>query len=320
MESGGEDRSDLSAREPTEYERLVRFVAAPAKRFALAIARYVDERVRDEVIARARADVMTAGGVLAVLDAGSIGPDGDLVGELGSAISRSGAALNPRAICVINLEPLVLSPLGKPQTASSIEDLNRRRDELPTLIQAHMVLWVKDEVAVAFSMAARDLFDIALTYFRFDQSTFTERALPHYTETSAPLQHEDEPDHPRLKREAALLYQIVRDPSTSAPSRADAIGRIGQIERLRRNPTGISSPTFDEALRVWRDEVLPLVERIGDKRSATLTRMNIGSALLERSGAGDHEEAKECFRQALADAEALDLKETVQIKQLLEEA
>ena len=73
----------------------------------------------------------------------------------------------------------------------------------------------------------------------------------------------------------------------------------------------------DEALRIRREEQLPVYERLGDVRALLVGRANLALTLLRRGAPGDHAEAVTLLRMALVDARRLRLPEAGQIQQIL---
>ena len=71
---------------------------------------------------------------------------------------------------------------------------------------------------------------------------------------------------------------------------------------------------LDEALRIRREEQLPVYERLGDVRSLLVGRANLALALLTRNEKGDRAEAGQLLALALQAAEALRLPEAVTIQ------
>ncbi len=72
---------------------------------------------------------------------------------------------------------------------------------------------------------------------------------------------------------------------------------------------------MDEALRIQREEVLPVFERLGDVRNLLVCRWNLALNLLSRGAAGDREEAAELLIQAREAAERLRIPEAGEIRQ-----
>jgi len=73
---------------------------------------------------------------------------------------------------------------------------------------------------------------------------------------------------------------------------------------------------LDEALRIRRDEELPVYERLGDVRSLLVGRTNLALTLLNRNHPEDRNEAADLLRLALRDAEAMGIPEAATIRTL----
>ncbi len=75
---------------------------------------------------------------------------------------------------------------------------------------------------------------------------------------------------------------------------------------------------FDEALRIHREEVLPVFERLGLAHDATICRWRMARYLLQRQGPGDRQAAQDLLSQAYDAATALKLPEVSELRQELE--
>ena len=75
---------------------------------------------------------------------------------------------------------------------------------------------------------------------------------------------------------------------------------------------------LDEALRIRREEQLPVYERLGG-RDLVIGRGNLAITLLTRNTAGDREEARDLLCLALADARRMQLPEVQQIEAILQQ-
>jgi len=75
---------------------------------------------------------------------------------------------------------------------------------------------------------------------------------------------------------------------------------------------------LDEALRIRREEQLPVYERLGDVRSLAVGQANSALNLLARNATGDRDEAAELLRQAHAAAERMGIPEAGQIRRIQE--
>jgi len=75
---------------------------------------------------------------------------------------------------------------------------------------------------------------------------------------------------------------------------------------------------LDEALRIRREEQLPVYERLGATRDLLVGRAKLALNLLARNAPGDREEAAELLRQARAAAEKMGIPEAGQIREIQE--
>jgi len=93
-------------------------------------------------------------------------------------------------------------------------------------------------------------------------------------------------------------------------ARAATLGRIADVLQARGE--------FDEALRIRREEELPVFERLGDVRSRAACRNNIAANYLNRNAPGDRQKALDYLHLALADARRLRIPEVAVIEEWIE--
>ena len=219
----------------SEYERLVRFLLAPERRFALAVATSQDAEVLAAVRRQARAEADAAGLRVAELDAGAMGRESWLLDALTEAAAPSTAG-RPDVLFVFGLDPLLLDALRRDDPAEAIRGLNRNRDLLAARASVRLILWLSDDGLGALSRAAPDLVDFVLTEFRF-LAPERERILTAYADEPMWIRSAPPQEIPGLEREAALLMRIVEEPERSDEARADAAQGIGVIQaRLGDRP------------------------------------------------------------------------------------
>ncbi|NUQ71608.1 MAG: hypothetical protein HUU17_12420 [Chthonomonadales bacterium] len=89
------------------------------------------------------------------------------------------------------------------------------------------------------------------------------------------------------------------------------MGRIADILQLRGD--------LDEALRIRREEALPVYERLGDVRALLVGRVYLAFILKQRGKPEDGPEIERLMRQALADARRLRIPEAEQIQGFMRE-
>jgi tetratricopeptide (TPR) repeat protein len=114
--------------------------------------------------------------------------------------------------------------------ASAVEELNRAWDLLPEKVPVRAVLWLSDRAADALASGARDLYDVALTFFRFEFREWPRAVTPHES-LPAWIYLARPEEEPRLRREASLLERVV-EKARQPRAIADAAARIGQIKVL----------------------------------------------------------------------------------------
>ena len=73
---------------------------------------------------------------------------------------------------------------------------------------------------------------------------------------------------------------------------------------------------LEEALRIRREEQLPVFERLGDVRELLVGRANLALLYLRRGQPADRDMAAELLRLARTSAESLQLPEAAQIREL----
>jgi tetratricopeptide (TPR) repeat protein len=265
---------------PTDYERLVRFVTQPGQEFALAIVRYADPNVRDRLIERIQQDAEHMGVRVKRLDLHDLPDDANLLETISSNLEPKGEP-PIQAVFVVRFEHALVDPLGAIKVAPSIHGFNIARDQLPARVRTRLVLWLSDAATNAFADQARDLYDVVVAFFRFDDRD-EPRAIHSYRDAPNWMQLAQDQDILKLQREAALLESVFENDTLSA-TRADAAARIGQIEIL----TGDT-----EAGQVWWQRALKLYQDAGNALDEGELLLRIGTNLFLR---GDLDSAQTTF-------------------------
>jgi hypothetical protein len=85
-------------------------------------------------------------------------------------------------------------------------------------------------------------------------------------------------------------------------------GKIADIVQARGD--------LDEALRIRKDEELPVLERLGDVRSVLVARANLAQMFWKKDRVAHADEARRLLELALIDAQRLRLPEVAQILDL----
>jgi tetratricopeptide (TPR) repeat protein len=269
-------RAGIGVGGPTDYERLVRFVLSSGGEFGLAVARATDPGVREGVMTQAILDAEAAGVRVATLDLDSFPADGDLLDALkAAAVGDGGAPLG--AVFATNAEALLLDTVGRPRITPAIEGLNRRRDLLPRELPVRLVLWLSDAAADAFAELARDLRDVALTFFRFESREWP-RAITRHADLPGWMYLADADEAPRLRREASLLSQMLERTPKEPQAMAEAAARIGQIHVLLGLP--------DEGLG-WLRRAVESFRTAADQRGEATARIRLADVLRVRGQVED---------------------------------
>ena len=102
------------------------------------------------------------------------------------------------------------------------------------------------------------------------------------------------------------MYQRLGD----VRAKAVTMGKIADVLHARGD--------LDEALRIRREEQLPVYERLGG-RDLIIGRGKLAITLLIRNNTADREEARGLLCLALADARRMRLPEAAQIEDILRE-
>ncbi len=211
----------------SEYERLLRFVVTPGRRFGLLAACVNDSRREAELRQAAIADAEKAGVAVAELDLRDLEPSTDVLGTLEQALRNTAAP-----VLFIREADRLAPSSGSKHYAQA---LNFARDRLPKLLPARIVLWMSAEGRTRLAQAAPDLANIILSTLVFPTSTEgpPEPMLHRLGEETAwytrPLGSGDS----TALAEQSLLARVVANPETSVDARLDAGLRIAEIDAAR---------------------------------------------------------------------------------------
>ncbi len=111
----------------------------------------------------------------------------------------------------------------------------------------------------------------------------------------------------RLALWGGLLAALIG--GTMGVCRVATLGRIADVLQARGE--------LDEALRIRREDELPVYERLRSARDLLICRAYIGMNYLARGAAGDRQKALELLNWALRDAQRLQLPEARQIAEII---
>jgi hypothetical protein len=90
--------------------------------------------------------------------------------------------------------------------------------------------------------------------------------------------------------------------------RAVTLGQIADVQMKRGE--------LDEAMRILREEELPVYEKLGDVRSLLVGRANLAMSLYQQGRAEDRAEIDRLLALALAEADRLRIPEADQIRDI----
>ncbi len=217
-----------------ELARLLRFITADATGFGLAIATYGHVWVREDTIGAAVVATANAGRIAEAVDLSNDGPDTDLLSELHLA-TQPPSGRRPDTLLVVGFEHFLLDLTDKEVPTAAILALNFVRDSLPQEVPAKTVLWLRPAAAVALGREVPDLADVVLTRFNFEAPV--EALKPEERQTiSGDFRMAPPEDHPRLRREAKLLEDILKTTPAGSPRRIEIPERLGAIHVLLGEP------------------------------------------------------------------------------------
>jgi len=155
----------LEEGEEGEVERLFRFLTRPGPRFGLALAVFRDEVVAEQLRSSIERQVSAQGASVRTMMVQRVDERSDLIAGMADAIEGADC------LFVVGLETLLLDSAGRNQQTSAVANLNVRRDELPTRIDARVVLWLSEASYPNFRHAAWDLHEVMLTVAEFTRSS-----------------------------------------------------------------------------------------------------------------------------------------------------
>lgn len=249
--------------------------------FQWLLADAPDERLRGQVIA-ALDRVLRAAGL-----ASNRLP---LSGRIGDV-----PMLEVRLVAIARTAPVV-HVIGRPGwfDASRWEAFNIRRERLATQARARLVFWLDAEALALASRAAPDLWAWRAGVYVFTAAATAPPAAAAPSGSLAPFT----PFAPALtgsdprsmaeksRRVAEIRTWLAQHPDAPDELRVPALAELGDVL--------FSLGDFDEALRHWQEQVLPVSERIGDVRLKAVTVGRIADVLQAR---GHLEEALRIRRQ-----------------------
>ena len=287
------------------FARLTRLVRARPHKFQLLILDCRDETLRDRLIANLDGLLHVAGGRSTQL-------------RLSAANHPDFAAIE-RALARLAETDAAIHVTGGPAWFDTPrwEAFNIRRDAVAHEVKASLLLWLDEDSIADLARVAIDLWAWRTAVITFatapqrltirepdiriiDDRTRDERAarieflhrtllepdLPEDMRVGFALEMGDLAASLGRVTEAESAYREAVAAATDERSRAVTMGRIADILEARGE--------LDEALRIRREEQLPVFERLGDVRSRAVTMGKIADILQAR---GELDEALRIRRE-----------------------
>ncbi len=203
---------------------LVSRIARSPRQFALFIVEYGSREQRDSATLQFQTELGPTR--VPILDFSTTMDGEDLIASLVRAMSGDSKS-PPAAILIVGVESFLLGPLGEIRKSASLENWNRRRDELPSLVPCPVVTFLSPLGAHAWSLRARDLDEVVLLRIKLE----SQSGLPMIAAPQPPLPIWKAPSASSrevLRAELATLEaQDGRSPSTHLD--AEGVCRMGEL-------------------------------------------------------------------------------------------
>lgn len=186
------------------------------------------------------------------------------------------------------------------------QDFNIRREAIAHEISVRLVIWLGTENMTRAIKLAPDLWAWRDGVYAFTTMPMAVRE---------PLQPQDGSIDPRTLAERCHRIAVLRESLAAEPPPDDEILGL-LLDELADLLASIGE--LNEALRIRREEELPVYERLQSVRDLLVCRTEIGINYLVRGAAGDHQKALELLNLALQDAQRLKLPEAQQIAGIIQ--
>ena len=186
----------------------------------------------------------------------------------------------PKALFLIGLEASVTSPEADSHTLRS---LNASRDLWPNRYPCPIVLWLPEYAATALSQQARDYWRFVSHRFYFAVESPTMMPRGGTTDTDKWLNAISLSSDEKVARIAELKARIESVGNDPPPALQQHVLEWWDELATLHEFTG----SLDEALRIRREEQLPVYERLGDVRSKAMTMGYIADILQDRGQADE---------------------------------
>lgn len=258
--------------EELHYAMLLDFITVE-QGFHLAVGGYADERHRNDVIKRLKADAEDAGVQLVELDLYKVTePDPVLLFLCREALEAVAADPRPKALSVIGLERHLSYQEGggREKRTDLLPTANFHRDAFPKRCPVPLILWANPLARVALMMVAPDLWHWRNGTFFFDAKKADGKPAKHAELIEAMLPRAENPNFMLPKADGekriALLRELLKpdaDPPAEGERRcyllldlADALEKAADYpgaEAAAKEALGIAEGLRDERIQanVW---------------------------------------------------------------------
>jgi predicted negative regulator of RcsB-dependent stress response len=254
--------------EDVHYAMLLDFVTVE-QGFHFAVGGYTDERYRNEVIARLKADAEDAGVQLVELDLYKVTePDPVLLTLCREALEGAADDPRPKALSVIGVERHLSYQEGggREKRTDLLPTANFQRDAFPKRCPAPLIVWANPLARNALMMVAPDLWHWRNGTFFFDTAREDGQPAKHAELIEAMLPRVEHPNFyfPKAdgERRIALLRELLKpdaDPPATGERRcyllldlAGALERAADYpgaEAVAKEAQGIAQSLRDEHLQ-----------------------------------------------------------------------
>lgn len=212
--------------EELQYAMLLDFITVE-QGFHLAVGGYADERHRNEVIQRLKADAEDAGVLLVELDLYKVTePDPVLLFLCREALEAVAADPRPKALSVIGLERHLSYQEGggREKRTDLLPTANFHRDAFPKRCPVPLILWANPLARVALMMVAPDLWHWRNGTFFFDAKKADGKPPKHAELIEAMLPRAENPNFylPKAdgEKRIALLRELLK-PDADPPAQGE---------------------------------------------------------------------------------------------------
>ena len=180
-----------------------------------------------------------------------------------------------KALFLIGLEASILSPEAYSHTLRS---LNASRDLWPVRYPCPIMLWLPEYAVAALQRQARDYWRFISHRFYFAKEAFVAAPRSADIYSGEYLNAINLSQDEKLERIHELKSRLASVDVTAIPAMQQHAlkwwDELATLYRFMGNP--------DEALRILREEQLPVYERLGDVRSKAVTMGKIADILQQR--------------------------------------